>query len=227
MISALKITADSTALVGEPRCITFKVFSTGYVVANAAGMMAKYFATSFASEKVVSAPRVISICFPVSTTSISLVGIAVEVDQVAGLARRLRARLHRERDVGLRQRRRVVGAVAGHRDQAPALLVLTDQRQLRFRRRFGQEVIDAGLGGDGGRGERVVAGDHHGPDPHAAQLVEALPHAALHDVLQAHDAENARALGDDERRAAGPRDLLDRREHGRRHRPAALVAHAG
>ena len=37
-------------------------------------MIAKYFATSFAMLKVVSAPRVISICFPVSTTSISFVG---------------------------------------------------------------------------------------------------------------------------------------------------------
>ena len=38
-------------------------------------MIAKYFATSFAMQKVVSAPRVISICLPVSTTSISLVGL--------------------------------------------------------------------------------------------------------------------------------------------------------
>ena len=39
-----------------------------------AGMMAKYFATSFAIEKVVSAPRVISSCLPMPTTSMSLVG---------------------------------------------------------------------------------------------------------------------------------------------------------
>ena len=38
-------------------------------------MMAKYLATSLAMLKVVSAPRVISICLPVSTTSISLVGL--------------------------------------------------------------------------------------------------------------------------------------------------------
>ena len=36
--------------------------------------MAKYLATSLAIEKVVSAPRVISSCLPISTTSISLVG---------------------------------------------------------------------------------------------------------------------------------------------------------
>ena len=38
-------------------------------------MMAKYFATSLAIEKVVSAPRVISSCLPISTISISLVGL--------------------------------------------------------------------------------------------------------------------------------------------------------
>jgi hypothetical protein len=37
-------------------------------------MMAKYLATSLAIEKVVSAPRVISSCLPISTISISLVG---------------------------------------------------------------------------------------------------------------------------------------------------------
>ena len=39
-----------------------------------AGTMAKYLATSLAMENVVSAPRVISSCLPISTTSISLVG---------------------------------------------------------------------------------------------------------------------------------------------------------
>ena len=36
--------------------------------------MAKYFATSFAMEKVVSEPRVIKSCLPISTMSMSLVG---------------------------------------------------------------------------------------------------------------------------------------------------------
>src|ERR671922_9371 len=37
-------------------------------------MMAKYLAMSFAIEKVVSAPRVIRSCLPISTISMSLVG---------------------------------------------------------------------------------------------------------------------------------------------------------
>ena len=42
---------------------------------NMAGMMAKYLATSLAMQKVVSAPRVISSCLPISTISMSLVGL--------------------------------------------------------------------------------------------------------------------------------------------------------
>ena len=42
---------------------------------NIAGMIAKYFETSLAIEKVVSEPRVISSCLPVSTISSSLVGL--------------------------------------------------------------------------------------------------------------------------------------------------------
>ena len=42
---------------------------------NMAGRMAKYLATSFAIEKVVRLPRVMSSCLPTSTTSSSLVGL--------------------------------------------------------------------------------------------------------------------------------------------------------
>ena len=74
----------------------------------------------------------------------------------------------------------------------PAGLVLADQLELRLGRRLGEEVVDAGLGGDRGRGQRVVAGDHHRLDAHAAQLGEALLDAALDDVLQL-DRRRARA----------------------------------
>ena len=47
-----------------------------------------------------------------------------------------------------------------------ARLVLADQLQLGLGRGLGQEVVHAGLGGDRGGGERVVAGDHHGADAH-------------------------------------------------------------
>jgi hypothetical protein len=40
------------------------------------------------------------------------------------------------------ERRRVVGAVAGHRDQPPALLLLADQGHLVLGRGLGEEVVD-------------------------------------------------------------------------------------
>ena len=55
--------------------MTFSIVSTGNAPANIAGMIAKYFATSFAIENVVSAPRVMSSCLPISTMSSSLVGL--------------------------------------------------------------------------------------------------------------------------------------------------------
>ncbi len=110
---------------------------------NMAGMIAKYLATSLAMEKVVSTPRVISICLPISTTSNQLGRIGIEIDHVAGFFGRLGAGVHRHADVGLRQRGRIVGAVTGHRHQLAFGLLFSDEPHLRFRRRFGEEIIDA------------------------------------------------------------------------------------
>ncbi len=129
--------------------------------------------------------------------------IAVEVDHVAGLARGHRAGVHRDADVGLGQRRRVVGAVAAHGDELALGLFVADQLQLVLGRRLSQEVVDAGLGGDGRGGHRVVAGDHHRADPHAAQFGEALADAAFDDVLEVDDAEQLAVARHGERRAAG------------------------
>ena len=46
----------------------------GNTPTNMAGMMAKYLATSLAMENVVSEPRVMRSCLPISTISISFVG---------------------------------------------------------------------------------------------------------------------------------------------------------
>ena len=74
MIIALKIMAERTALAGVASLIMFNIPSIGYWAANKAGIMAKYLETSLATLKVVSAPRVIRICFPISTISSSLAG---------------------------------------------------------------------------------------------------------------------------------------------------------
>ena len=76
----------------------------------------------------------------------------------------------------------------------PPRCSLLDERELVLGRRLGEEAVEPGLLGDRGRGERVVAGDHHRADPEAAQLVEALAQPGLHDVLQMDDAEDPRSF---------------------------------
>ena len=75
MIRALKITALRMALSGEASFMMLKGAIWGKVAISMAGMMAKYLATSLATLKVVRAPRVMSSCLPISTISMSLVGL--------------------------------------------------------------------------------------------------------------------------------------------------------
>ena len=127
-------------------------------------------------------------------------------------------------DIGLRQRGRVVGAVARHGDQAAAGLLSLDEVEFVLRRGLREEVVHAGFGGNGGGGERVVAGDHDGADAHVAQLRDAFLHAALDDVFEVHDAERAIAIGDDQRSAADARDAVrDLVEFGRKLPPSSLT----
>ena len=111
-------------------------------------------------------------------------------------------------DVGLGQGRRVVGPVAGHGDELPALLLGLDQRHLGLGGGLGQEVVDAGLLGDGRRGQGIVSGDHDSPDAHLAHLVELLSDALLDHVLQLDDSENARSVGHCQWGRPGPGDPL-------------------
>jgi hypothetical protein len=133
---------------------------------------------------------------------------------------------------------RVVGAVAGHRDQPAALLLLADQRHLVLGRGLGEEVVHPGLRGDRLRGQGVVAGDHDRADAHRAHLGEPLGHPGLDHVGQRDDAERAphapHALRDDERCAAAGADPVDgrgdlgRQRHGpqpSRDRGARALAH--
>ncbi len=143
--------------------------------------------------------------------------VAVEVDHVAGLTGCDRAGVHGHANVGLGEGGSVVGAVAAHGDQLALGLLFADELQLVLRRCLGEEIVHAGFGGDGGRGHRVVAGDHDGPDTHAAKLVEAFADAALDDILELDDAEQAGRRG--QRQAACRRPWRSRRistaVHGR------------
>ncbi len=153
-------------------------------------MIAKYLATSLAIEKVVSEPRVIRSCFPISTISMSLVGLESRSTMLPASRAAWVPVFIATPTSACASAGRVVGAVAGHRDQPSALLFPADQRQLVLGLRFGEEVVDAGFLGDRRGRERIVAGDHHGADPHGAEPVEALPHAALDDVLEVDHAEH-------------------------------------
>src|SRR3954452_7576694 len=108
-------------------------------------MMAKYLATSLAMENVVSAPRVIRSCLPISTTLDQLSRIGIEIHHVAGLARGLGAALHSDPDIRLRQCGRVVGAVAAHGDQPAVGLFAANIAQLVFGRGLRDEIVDARL----------------------------------------------------------------------------------
>ena len=126
-------------------------------------------------------------------------------------------------DIRLSQRRRVVGAVAGHRDHPAARLLRANQRELVFGRRLRHEVVDARFGGNRGGGQRVVAGDHDGLDAHRAQVREPVADAAFHDVLQVDDAERAAVFGDRQRRSALAGDAIDLAAQLRRQRVAVLL----
>jgi hypothetical protein len=126
MISALKITADRIALCGLCRCITFSADNAGYVVTKAAGMIAKYLARSFATLKVVSAPRVMIICLPTSTTRSSLVGLLSRVRLLQHLREHAFARAAQRRGLGLATPfRKRFGAVRAMRCAWPAIRTLT------------------------------------------------------------------------------------------------------
>ena len=190
--------------------------------ANIAGRIAKYLATSLAIENVVSAPRVISSCLPTSTISISFVGFESRSTMFpASFAAVVPVFIATPTSAWASAGASFVPSpvIATIR---PFALLLLDQRHLRLRRRLGEEVVDAGLLRDHGGGDAVVAGDHHGADAHPAQLVEALVHAALDDVLQVDDAERPVVPRDDERRAALLGDALHDPVELRR-RAAALL----
>ena len=110
--------------------------------------------------------------------------IGVQVHHVPGFLRRLGPGIHRQPYIRLGEGRRVVGAVAHHRDQLAVGLLFADISEFRFRSRLRDKVIDARLLCNRRGGERIVAGDHDGAQTHVAQPIETLAHPRLEDVLQ-------------------------------------------
>src|SRR5690606_8914619 len=88
--------------------------------------------------------------------------------------RDVRARADRDADVGLRERRGVVDAVADHRDDAPAALELGHLRVLVLRAHAREDLVDAELARDRPGDGLGVARDHDDPDAAPVQRVHGL-----------------------------------------------------
>ena len=108
----------------------------------------------------------------------------------------------------MRQRRRIVGAIATHGDKLALGLLVTDELQLCLRRGLGKKIVDTGFGRDRSRRHRIVARDHDGADAHASKLGKTLADAALDHVFQMYDAKQATVAGHGERRTASLGDVL-------------------
>ena len=146
--------------------------------------MAKYLATSFEMLKVVSEPRVINSCLPISTISISLVGLLSRSIMLAASRAGWVPVFMATATSACARAGASFGAVPGHRYQPTTGLVLADQRKLGFRSGLRQEVIYPGFRGNRCGGQGIIAGDHDGLDPHVAQVGKALFDAAFDDIFR-------------------------------------------
>ncbi len=149
--------------------------------------------------------------------------VAVQVHQVGGLAGGLGAIVHGHADVGLGQRRGVVGTVATHGDHLAFGLFTADALQFALRRSLGNKVIDPGFGGNCSRSQRVIAGHHDGANTHRPQLGETLANAGFNHVLQVNGTEQLAVAGHQQRRAPALGDSLNVAGQGRRHLLAAQI----
>ena len=137
-------------------------------------------------------------------------GVGLKINHIAGLARGLCAGLHGHAHIGLRQSGRVIGAIAAHGDQTSALLLAPDIGELVLRCGLADKIIDTCLGGNGGSGQGIVAGDHHRFDAHGPQFGKACADIGLHNVLEVNDAQQLTIFTRRQRRAARTRDPLNR-----------------
>ena len=193
MISALKITADRIAERGVWRSMTLSFPSTLRLAkpANIAGMIAKYFATSFAIENVVSEPRVIRSCLPISTMSMSLVGSESRSTMFpASLAAWVPVFIATPTSACASAGASFVPSPVIATRRPPCCSRLISSILSSGVASARKSSTPASLAMTGG-GARVVAGDHHRADAHAAQVLEALGDAGLDDVLEVDHPERA------------------------------------
>ena len=96
--------------------------------------------------------------------------VIAEQDQVGGADRDVRAGPEGQPEIGRRQRRGVVDAVADHRDPAPLCLQAGDDGGLPGRERPRDDFVDARGRRDGPGGGLVVPGQQDRVQPEAAQF---------------------------------------------------------
>ena len=100
------------------------------------------------------------------------------------------------------QGRGIVGSVAGHGDQMPFCLEITDHLELAFRRCLCQEIVHAGLCCNRRRGGGIIPRNHNGFDAHLPQVSKFFLHPLLDDIFQVNYAEDFMVFGNHQRGAA-------------------------
>src|SRR6185437_13631772 len=166
-----------------------------------AGMIAKYFATSLAMEKVVSAPRVISNCLPMPTISISFVG---------SLSRSTMLPASRAAGVPVFMATPTSACASAGASLVPSPHMATSLPlacSLRMSVSLASGVACARKSSTPASAAMAAAVSGLSPviitvQAHAAQFGEPLANAAFHDVLQVDDAERAAILRHGQRRTA-------------------------
>ena len=121
--------------------------------------------------------------------------VAIGEGDVGHLLGDRRARAHGHADVGRRERRRIVDAVAHHDDPAARGAHLLHHGVLVLGQKVGPELVDTRCRGDAACGVLVIAGEHDDVlKAELVQLAQSLGHAGLERVL---DADNALELAVD------------------------------
>ena len=142
--------------------------------------------------------------------------VALQQRQAGAFDRHVGSRAHGDADIGRRERRGVVDAVAGHGDDMALALQPGDRLRLAFGRDSGLEGVDAEPGCDRRGGRAVVAGQHHDMEALGLERRERFGGARL-DRIGDGDQRRDRAVDRDvdDGRAVPPQRLGFCRQGGR------------
>ena len=132
-------------------------------------------------------------------TPLVIVGQQHDIGLLAG---QIGAAAHGDGNLGLGQHRRVIDAVADHRDDRTALLQFHDDGVLGLRRQAAAGVGHAQPGGDFGHGGRGVAAQDADPPAGAAQGIEQGPRLRAQAVVEAEQRQPAGGIGQTDDAAA-------------------------